>query len=107
MSESFSGKLRQLRLKNNWTLDQLAQVIGSSKAYVWQLENKKNARPSADLVFKIADTFDVAPEYFDNASGVELSAAQEESELVRGFRKLRERDRNIVLSILKSFERIG
>lgn len=54
MVESFGARLKRLREKSDLTLEKLAVKIGSTKSYVWELENKPNVRPSADLVYKLS-----------------------------------------------------
>ena len=55
MAETFGERLQQMRKRNNLTLDELAKKIDSTKSYVWELENKHNIRPSAELVYKLAN----------------------------------------------------
>ncbi len=103
MSSKFSEKLRKLRVDNDLTLDQLGEAIGSSKAYVWQLENKKNAKPSADLLLKIAATFKVAPEYLLDDSRDQLIGQQLDDTFFRKFQSLSEEDRQTIERIISSF----
>jgi transcriptional regulator with XRE-family HTH domain len=63
MSESFGRKIKRLRVEKKMTLDDLADAIGSKKAYVWQLENKTPARPSGKLLLDLAKALDVSPDY--------------------------------------------
>ena len=55
MAETFGELLQQMRKRNNLTLDELAKKIDSTKSYVWELENKPNIRPSAELVYKLTN----------------------------------------------------
>ena len=41
-------RIRNLRKEKGLTLDQLAEQSGSSKSYIWELENKSPPRPSAE-----------------------------------------------------------
>ena len=47
-------RIRALRLERGFTLEQLAQESGSSKSYIWELENKAPPRPSAEKLAAIA-----------------------------------------------------
>jgi transcriptional regulator with XRE-family HTH domain len=105
LSSKFSEKLRKLRVENDLTLDQLGEALGSSKAYVWQLENKKNARPSADLLLKIAATLKVDPEYLLDDSIEELAGKQRDETFFRKFQSLSEDDRLTIERIMSGFER--
>lgn len=51
-------RIRALRKARGFTLDQLAQASGSSKSYVWELENKAPPRPSAEKLARIAEALD-------------------------------------------------
>jgi transcriptional regulator with XRE-family HTH domain len=45
------------------TLDQMARATSSSKSYIWELENKLQARPSAEKLNRIAEVLGVTPEF--------------------------------------------
>ena len=63
MSAIFGEKLRSRRIEKGLTLEALAEKVGTTKAYVWQLENKKPAKPSGELLLKIADVLDISAEF--------------------------------------------
>ena len=46
--------IKRLRKEKSLTLEELARKIGSTKSYVWDLENKPSIRPSADKVYKLS-----------------------------------------------------
>lgn len=54
----FDGSfLRLVRDRNGLTLEELARRCGTSKSYVWELENGKNTEPYSDLqFFRILET---------------------------------------------------
>ncbi len=45
------------------TLQGLADSVGSSKAYMWSLENKKNPKPTVQMGIKLARTFGISVEH--------------------------------------------
>lgn len=104
MSEKFSEKLRKARTKRRKTLEELAGAIGSSKAYVWQLENKKNAKPSAELLLKIANYLGESPDFFLNDAMDERSEDQLEDAFFRKFRRLSTDDKRYIDRIVSGFE---
>lgn len=55
--------MRRLRKDKGLTLDRLAELSNSSKSYIWELENRNPARPSADKLGKIAEQLGVTIEY--------------------------------------------
>lgn len=87
MSEIFGEKLRNRRIEKGFTLEVLAEKIGSTKAYVWQLENKKPAKPSGELLLKIADVLDIAAEYLIDDSTSRPNDRQVQIALARGAAK--------------------
>lgn len=67
--------LKKTRIENNLTLEQLAQEVGISKVYLWQIENDKR-RLSYQLAIKIAKFFDLKPDqlfYDDVVKKIDLS----------------------------------
>lgn len=56
-------KIRYLRKLKKLSLDQLAELTGSSKSYIWELENKVAPNPSADKVAKLAVALEVTTEF--------------------------------------------
>ena len=97
----FGSRLREARKAKGQTLDQLGSQIGSSKAYVWQLENKDQASPSGDLLMKLCSVLDQTPSYFlGTGDGASDDLAQKEI-LFRKFQALGERDKQTILSLIK------
>ena len=75
-------KIRELRKKAGFTLEQLATATESSKSYIWELENRKPPRPSADKIAKIAKALNVTSDYLMVAD-----ANLEDAEDLAFFRK--------------------
>ena len=63
MPTAIGEKIRQLRTQKGFTLDKLAELSGSSKSYVWELENKNPPRPSAEKLSKIAGSLGTTLDY--------------------------------------------
>ena len=64
MAKILGERIRELRKKNGYTLDQLAKHSKSSKSYIWELENKKPPRPSGEKLALIAEALGVTPDFF-------------------------------------------
>ena len=62
MASAFGLRLRRLREAKKLTLQQVADAVGCTKAYIWELEMKDGQRPSAERVFLLAKTFGVTVE---------------------------------------------
>lgn len=88
MSDSFAQKVRDLRKKEGLTLDELANKLGTSKNYVWQLENKTPARPSGQLLLRIADIFSVSPDFLIDDEVKEETSEQFADALFRKSKNL-------------------
>ena len=50
MASAFGARLRRLREAKNLTLQQVADAVGCTKAYIWELEMKDGQRPTAERV---------------------------------------------------------
>ena len=98
MSDSFGNKVRQLRKKRGFTLEQLANMIDSKKAYVWQLENKSPARPSGELLVKIARALGTTEAFLIDDEQLEVADRDTAEVLLR-----RMQDRNVSMS---QFEKV-
>lgn len=53
---TFSEWLHNKRTENEYTLQELADKAGTSKSYIWEIENDK-ANPTLETVIKIAGAF--------------------------------------------------
>lgn len=62
MASVFGARLRRLREARNLTLQQVADAVGCTKAYVWELEMKEGQRPSAERVHALAKVLGVTME---------------------------------------------
>jgi transcriptional regulator with XRE-family HTH domain len=89
MASALGTKINELRRGKGLTLEELAQAAGSSKSYMWEIENKDVARPSAEKLDRIASALDVTAEYLIDAT----SAAPSDDVLDRAFyRKFQKAD---------------
>lgn len=83
--QGLGEKLRTLRKSKGLTLDELARETGSSKSYVWELENKPAARPSAEKIAKFAALLGVTPEYLLDESRTEVGPDEGDRVFFRRF----------------------
>lgn len=84
MSEIFGEKLRSRRIAKGLTLEALAEKVGSTKAYIWQLENKKPAKPSGELLLRIANVLDISAEFLIDDKSITPTEKQVQIALARG-----------------------
>lgn len=83
--QGLGEKLRALRKAKGLTLDQLARETGSSKSYVWELENKEAARPSAEKIAKIAALLGVTAEFLLDESRTQAGPEENDRAFYRQF----------------------
>ena len=48
------SKLREAREDAGHTLEELAELIGSSKSYMWQIENKADPQPTVRMAYQLS-----------------------------------------------------
>ncbi|MHA6767000.1 helix-turn-helix domain-containing protein [Sphingobium ummariense] len=92
MANILGDKIRKLRKEKNLTLDKLAELTGSSKSYIWELENKNPPRPSAEKLAKIAEQLETTIEFLLD-EGEEMS--QEDAADARFYRQYRKMDPSV------------
>ncbi len=62
MASAFGSRLRRFREAKKLTLQQVADAVGCTKAYIWELEMKEGQRPSAERVHALAKVLGVTME---------------------------------------------
>lgn len=103
---SFAARLKELRVKTNKSLQQVADEVGSSKAHIWDLETGRAKNPSIELLKKLADCFRVS---VADLIG-ELPPGEDEPELVAMFRDLKDltpEDREVIKTMMTHFRKRG
>lgn len=61
MIKSSTNYLKELREKQGLSYEDMAKILGISKAYYWQIEHK-NRRLYYDMAKKIAEIFNLKPD---------------------------------------------
>lgn len=91
-------RLKELRKKKGWTVQQLADAVGLSKSYVSDLENGKR-RANSYRLEKFANAFGVnVYELLDDGS-----MSDEERTLLLDFGSMSQQSREIILSTARAF----
>jgi transcriptional regulator with XRE-family HTH domain len=103
MTTTLGEKIRNLRKKKGFTLDELATKAESSKSYIWELENKEPPRPSGEKLALIAAALDVTTDYLLGAETEELGTAEDKA----FFRKYQKMDPALKLQIREMLEVIN
>lgn len=64
------SKLKELRDIHRFTLRQVEEATGISNAYLSQLENDKIAKPSANVLYKLSNIYNVELDSLLAAAGI-------------------------------------
>lgn len=86
-------RIRALRKERGLTLDQLADQTGSSKSYIWELENKNPPRPSADKLLKIADQLGTTIEFLLEGEAIQSADAAADAHFFRSYKGMSPEDK--------------
>ena len=54
-------KLKEIRMANNYSFEDMANFLNISKAFYWQIENQKR-RLNYKMAIRIADVFKLKPD---------------------------------------------
>lgn len=104
MPATLSEKLKQLRQKRNWSLDDLAREAGASKSYLWELENRAERKPSAEKLSEIARVLEVTTEYLLDERAA-FDDAQLKEVFFRKFNRLQDDDKGRIMDMIDAWGR--
>lgn len=105
MATLLGKKIHDARKKQGFSLDKLADLIGSSKSYMWELENKDDINPTADKLSKLANALKIPVEYLLNNDQEELTEDDSSKVFYRRYEKLTA-DKKVALdAVLEALER--
>jgi transcriptional regulator with XRE-family HTH domain len=99
---SLGARLKELRIKKNKSLQEVADAVGASKAHIWEIERGGSKNPSMDLLTRLADYFEVSVSFL-----VGESPDEQEAELVAMYRDLKSlspEDREKMRAIMNVFK---
>jgi transcriptional regulator with XRE-family HTH domain len=97
---SLGARIKQLRIRKNKSLQDVADAVKASKAHIWEIEHDRSRNPSMDLLNGLANYFEVSVSYL-----VGENPDEEEAELVamyRDLKKLTPPERERMRAIMKA-----
>ncbi|MEM7503795.1 MAG: helix-turn-helix transcriptional regulator [Pseudomonadota bacterium] len=100
MSTALGERIRKLRKEKGYSLDRLADETGSSKSYIWTLENKNPPRPSAEKLAKIAEVLGTTLEYLVDQVGAITEEDAVDAQFYRRYRRMPEATKAKIRSTL-------
>lgn len=98
---SLAVKITDLRQEKGLSLKDVADKVGVTKSYIWELEKGKATNPSAELVDKLALLFGVPVDFLFNPNRTELSEEDAAQVFYRELKSLNDQDQKNVLDIMK------
>lgn len=104
MPSLLGDKIHTLRKQKKLSLEQLAELTGSSKSYIWELENKDDPKPSAEKIGKIAAVLDVTTDFLLTESVITPDETVLDDAFFRKFKAMSEPDKRKIRKILDAWE---
>ena len=99
MPTPLGERVRDLRRKRGLTLEALAKKVGSSKSYMWEIENKGVTRPSAEKLSLIASALDTTTDYL-LAGSSENEADADDLVFFRKYKSMRPESKERLRKVL-------
>jgi len=107
MSKLFGNKVHALRIRQGLTLDELAEQTGSSKSYVWELENKPMTRPSAEKIFKLAEALETSPDFLMDDTQQKERKSDKDRAFYKKYLKMDEKGKRLLRCVLNSYLQVN
>lgn len=104
MASILGEKIRRLRTEKGYSLDKFAELTGTSKSYLWDLENREPQRPSADKINRIAAALEVTPEYLLEDRDIAPDEKVTDDAFFRKFRQLDPETKKKLKKIMDVFD---
>lgn len=105
MATRLGEKLKTLRKDKKLTLEQLAELSGLSKSYVWELENRESQRPSAEKLTALADALGVSATYFLEDDVRAPEERHKDEAFFRNYQKLTPQAKEQLSQIMETFKK--
>lgn len=105
MGLTLGEKLRTLRKEKKLTLDALAEKVGISKSYLWELENRPQSNPSIEKLGAIATVLDVPTAYFLDDEIAQPSGHHLDEAFFRNYQRLDAPEKEHLRRILDTFRK--
>ena len=99
---TLSEKIKKERTKREITLEGLAKAVGSSKGYIWQIENDPNIKPSAQLIAKIAKSLNVTVDYLVDPEKEKMETPDTSLVFFRNFEELSKESQETLLKQMEA-----
>jgi len=102
MAATLREKLRKHRQELGYSLDDLAKQSGSSKSYLWELENRDTLKPSAEKLTRIAEALSVTTGYLLDDKA-DLNDKQLKEVFFRKYNRLDDEDKKRIQDMIEAW----
>jgi transcriptional regulator with XRE-family HTH domain len=102
---SLAARLKKLRLRKGLSLQDLADLVESSKAHIWDLETGRSKNPSIELLAKLAKALEAS---IADLVGENPTGEDEDPHIVAMYRELKDlspEDRKVIQTVIDGFKR--
>ena len=96
VTSRLGDKLRKCRQDKGYSLDKLAEITGSSKSYLWELENRDTRKPSAEKLTTVAAALGITADYLLDEGSTKPGDEVLKNALFRSFKKLDPEDQKTI-----------
>jgi len=104
MPSPLGQKIKTYRKRKRMTLDHLAAKTKSSKSYLWELEHRDTAHPSAEKIFAIAAALGVTPEFLLEDITPDADEAVLDEAFYRRYRRMPSDTKRRLRQILEAWD---
>lgn len=105
MATALGEKIRALREEKKYSLQSLAEICGSSKSYIWELENRDTQNPSGEKLTALALALDTTVDYLLGESAAAPTSEVKDKVFFRNFNKLEEAERERVRQMVAAWSK--
>ncbi len=102
---TLAEKLKTLRAQTGKSLQHVADAVGVSKAYVWELESgEKPVNPTIDVLKRFADFYRVSVASLTNEQPT-ADTPEEAMRLWRNLSDLSDKERHLIADMIESLKK--
>ncbi|WP_343227866.1 helix-turn-helix transcriptional regulator [Sphingopyxis soli] len=102
---ALANKIKELRIKNAMSLQDLATKVGASKAHIWDLETGRAKNPTIELLVKLSNTLGTSVAELIGESADSDGDEPEVLAMFRDLKELSENDRETIKIMMERLKR--
>lgn len=102
---ALANKIKELRIRNALSLQDLATKVGASKAHIWDLETGRAKNPTIELLVKLSTILGTSVADLIGESAESDSAEPEVLAMFRDLKELSDTDRETIKIMMERLKR--